>query len=98
MLKLQKMMWMDVVEHFWTVRNDILHHQKKFDEIEEERMAQRILWYVKNKHNIMSVHDQFLARFDETQVNSMKRAQKREWLRHFDVAREAYNKDKTQRS
>ena len=61
-------------------------------------MAEKIRWYVRNKHDILSAHDQFLARFDVTQVHNMKRAQKSEWLRHLDVAQEAYDKDKTQRS
>ena len=42
---------------------------------------------------MLSAHDQFLAHFDVTQVHSMKRAQKRELIRHLGVAQEAYDKE-----
>ena len=61
-------------------------------------MAETIIWYVQNKHDLLSVHDQFLAQFNMTQVRNIKRAQKSEWIRHLDVAQEANTKEQTQRS
>jgi len=61
-------------------------------------MAEKIIWYVQNKHNLLSVHDQLLAQFNVTQVHNTKRAQKSEWIRHLDVAQEDNTKDQTQRS
>ena len=50
--------------------------RKKNDKLEEERMAEKIIGYVRNKHDLLSAHDQVLAYFDVTQVHIMKRAQK----------------------
>ena len=87
------------MEPLWAIRNDNLRLQKNhFDSIEEEIMAERLIWYVRNKHNKLSSQYRFLAQFDVTTKYRMSRAQKREWVRHSDVAREACTHELNQRA
>ena len=72
MVTLQQMMWETIVEPLWAIQNDNLHRQKShFDSVEEENMAELLVWYVQNKHNILSSQDRFLAQFDVTTICRM---------------------------
>lgn len=96
---LQRMVWDSIVDPLWKVQNDILHRlQNNFDAVEEERMAERLVWYSLHKHDVLDPYDHFLARYDVSQIHTMSRATKRGWLRHLDAAREAFNKQQTQRA
>jgi hypothetical protein len=90
---LQKMVWNLIVGPLWLQRNDILHRQKNnFDAVEEEWMAERLVWYSLHKYDILDGYDQFLARFDAAQISAMSRVAKQEWIKHLDVARAAYQR------
>ena len=96
---LQRMVRDSIINPLWKVRNDILHRMKNnFDAVEEERMAERLVWYSMHKHEVLDSYDHFLARYDVSQIHSMTRATKREWLRHLDAAREAFEKQRAQRA
>ena len=96
---LQRMVWDSIVEPLWKVRNDILHRQKNnFDSVEEERMAERLIWYSMHKHEVLDAYDHFLARFEASQIHAMTRTAKREWLRHLDVARAAHAMQRLQKA
>ena len=99
MATLQRMMWERIVEPLWVIQNCNLHQQKNhFDLVEEENMAEQPIWYVRNKQNILSSQDRFLAQFDVTTIHRIPRAQKREWAQHLDIAREAYLQELNQRA
>ena len=49
-----------------------------------------------DKHEVLDSYDLFLARYDVSTIHSMTRAAKREWLRHLDAAREAFEKQRIQ--
>ena len=96
---LQRMVWDSIVDPLWKVRNDILHRMKNnFDAAEEERMAEKLVWYSMHKYDLLDSYDHFLASYDVSQIHTMTRVVKREWLRHLDAAREAYEKHRAQRA
>lgn len=99
MTALQRFVWNGIVAPLWTVRNEILHRKKNhFDAVEEERMAERIIWYGQNKHHVLDANDHFLARFDLTSLRGMARAAKREWVRHLDAAKAAFEIERSHRA
>ena len=92
---LQRLIWDTIVDPMWAARNDILHRQKNhFDAIDEERMAERMQWYMRHKETVLSSYDQSLARFDEGTIHRLTRGTKREWLRQLDNARAAYVRER----
>ena len=99
MTALQRFVWNGIVAPLWTVRNDILHRKKNhFDAVDEERMAERIIWYGQNKHHVLDAYDHFLARFDLTSLRGMTRAAKREWVCHLDTAKTAFKIERSHRT
>ena len=96
---LQLMLWDVVVQPLWHTRNHILHRtQNKHHAVESERLGERIKWYVKHKHRLLSVYDRYLARFDISTIHRMDRHTRAAWVRHLDVAREAYNNELRQKA
>ncbi len=92
---LQRLIWSDFVTPIWTERNDILHRRANtYKTADDERMAERIIWYVDHKSQLLSHHDQFLARHDTTTISSMPRRVKREWIRVLEKARACWMKEK----
>ena len=61
-------------------------------------MSEKYIWYASNKQNFLTAHNQFLARFDVTQIHSKKREPKHERIRQMYVAMKVYNKDRAQQS
>ena len=88
-------MWKVVVDPIcWKVRNDILHRQQnEFDDVEEEVTAEKILWFVQHRDELLSYHDQFLADFDIAELHWIPRKQKRAWLKHLEIARQAHERE-----
>ena len=94
---LQRLMWDDVVSPLWSVRNDIMHRKEnKHQEQEDRSLTEKISWYVKHRHDILSVHDQQLAEVDLSTLHRMTRQTKRAWARHLEVARNAFTKEAEQ--
>ena len=98
MVSLQRLIWAKWVEPIWKTRNDILHGGKINANTEEnEWLAEQILWYMNHKEEVLTHHDQFLARFDMMTVHKLQRKTKREWVRQLDVARLAYERERLQK-
>ena len=98
MATLQRLIWAEWVEPIWKTRNDILHGgTNQTNREENDRLAERMLWYMNHKEEVLTHHDQFLARFDMITVNKLRRKTKREWVRQLDVARLAYEREKHQK-
>jgi len=83
-------LWDDIVLPLWYVRNDILHrHKNRVQEADDNALNDSLAWYLRHKHEIMSIHDQHLARFDFSDIPRMSRRVKRAWKYHLDKARKA---------
>ena len=82
MATLQMMMWETVVDPYglWVIRNDNLYQRNNgFNSVdEEENMVEQLVWYVQNKHTILSSHIRILAQIDVTLIHQMLRAHKQE--------------------
>ena len=93
-----RLLWEDVLTPLWHTRNDILHrNNNKFKEVEGTRLAERIQWYIEHKEEVLSVHDLHLARHDIATIHRMSCETRRQWVRHLDIARAAYENELTQR-
>lgn len=94
-----RLMWEEVLTPLWNTRNDILHRQNNaFREVEGDRLAERIQWYFEHKQELLSVHDHHLARFDVATIHRMNCETRRQWVRHLDIARAAYENELAQRA
>ena len=97
MNRLQQMIWDDVFAPIWTQRNNILHGEaNKYNTAEDEELTSKIIWYVQHKDRLLAGHDRFLARQDLTTLHRMRRETKREWIKHLETAKEAYEIERTQ--
>lgn len=57
-------------------------------------LGDRLIWYTQHKDEL-SRRDQFLASHTLAQIEAMTTSQRREWVRHLDVARAAWTKERT---
>ena len=96
MTRLQRLIWMDFFEPLWKNRNDLLHQTANpYTQEDDTKLSSIITEYCKNRHTLLSHEDTHLAdNIDITNLDSMPTEQKREWVRHFDTAKELYNKEK----
>ena len=87
---------MDFFEPLWKNRNDLLHQTVNlYTQKDDIKLSSIISEYCKNRHTLLSHEDTHLAdNIDITNLDSMPTEQKREWVRHFDTAKELYNKEK----
>lgn len=93
-----RLLWEDVLTPLWHTRNEILHrNNNKFKEVEGTRLAERIQWYIEHKEEVLSVHDHHLARHDIATIHRMSCETRRQWVRHLDIAREAYENELKQK-
>jgi hypothetical protein len=96
MVLLIRTLWEEVVMKMWTTRNHILHNNPNFTtELTHSQLGDRLLWYLQHKDQL-SRQDQFLARYSATNIESMTTEIQREWVRHLDVARDAWTKEQQQ--
>jgi hypothetical protein len=73
----------------------ILHRNANYvSENTQAQLGDRLIWYTQHKDKL-SRRDQFLARHTLSQIETMTTSQRREWVRHLDVARAAWAKKKT---
>ena len=59
-------------------------------------MAEKLLWYIRHRGDVLSVYDQPLAEFDIASIHRMRPFQRKEWVRHLDEAKSAYDKERFQ--
>jgi hypothetical protein len=91
---LVRIIWDQLVETLWKTRNDILHRNANYvSENTHAQLGDRLIWYTEHKDEL-SRRDQFLARHTLSQIEAMTTSQRREWVRHLDVARAAWAKEK----
>ena len=80
MYTLLTIVWDDVVQPLWKVRNDILA-------IENEKLVEKILWYMKHKHHVLSAYDRKLEQLNVPMLHHIPRHQKWKWVvQRMDIA------------
>lgn len=95
MAKLIRIIWDKVIKPLWATRNDILHRSANYvTESIHTELGDRLIWYTQHKDEL-SRRDQFLASHTLAQIEAMTTSQRREWVRHLDVARAAWTKERT---
>lgn len=96
MATLVQYLWNDVIGPLWTARNDILHRAANYTTtLEHDQLGQRLQWYHENR-SVLDRRDHFLARFGAQDIPGMLMAVRREWIRHLDSARAAYEIETSQ--
>ncbi len=95
MNKLQRLIWMKFFEPLWKNRNELLHRTINFfTQADDNKLPESIKWYCKNCHLILAHHNTHLAgNIDLSSLQSMPLKQKQEWVRHFEVAKEAHGRE-----
>jgi hypothetical protein len=96
MVRLQRLIWMDFFEPLWRNRNDLLHHTVNlYTQDDDGKLTDIITHFCKSRHTLLSHHDVHLAdNIDLSALHTMPTDQKREWVRHFEVAKEAYDNER----
>lgn len=86
-------LWDDLITPLWRTRNDILHHSTNFvSDTTYAQLGDRLLWYIQNK-SALARQDQYLTQFSASQIDAMGIHQRREWVKHLDIARDAWTKE-----
>jgi hypothetical protein len=71
------MLWNAVMEPVWRQRCEPQHGKENRAESEENvKVAERIPWYVTNRHNVLSAYNSRLARFYILTIHRMSRDRK----------------------
>ena len=98
MTHLQKILWPSVIVPLWNKRCKIQHgRDNRAEEANNLRVGDYIQWYVANRHNVLLAYDSKLATFDITTIHRISRDQQRQWVKHLDVAQDAYALELKQR-
>ena len=85
--------WDEVIQPLWSVRNNILHNNPNFTtELTHTQLGDRMLWYLQHK-DYLARQDRFLARYSASCIDKMSTAIRREWIRHLDIARDAWSRE-----
>ena len=71
--------------------------QNRNREKEDSSLAEKIQWYVAHRHEVLSFHDTFLAEIDVSTLHRLRPETKREWVRHLEKARAAYDNELKQK-
>ena len=99
MVALQRLIWSDIFEPAWKSRNELAHAKlSKSQAVADEALGERIYWYTQHKHEVLPIHNHFLAKHDWHSIQAMSGRQRRAWIYHLDVAREAYANERKQRA
>ena len=90
-------LWFDVTDALRRVQNNIVHQSQNLIELAQEGMLDNQLrWYLSNYRTVLSRHDYKLAtRFTVEGLVAMPLRMKRQWIHHLEVARKAFDLEKT---
>ena len=94
LVRVIRIIWDRFIDPLWTTRNNILHrHDNYVSETLHAELGDRLQWYTQNKTEL-SRQDQHLADFTSAQIEAMSMRQRREWVRHLDIAKDAWAKER----
>jgi hypothetical protein len=96
MVKLQRLIWLELFGPLWKNRNDLLHNTANlYTQKDGSKLAKRITWYCKNRHQLLNNHGTHLADITNLlTLHTMPTDQKREWVRHFEIEKDTYDKER----
>ena len=90
-------LWHEVVTPIWKARNDLLHClQNLTTSAVETKLDERLRWFLDNKHTALSRTDLFLTRYSRDDLPSLSLNAKKEWVRHLELARAAWDIERRQ--
>ncbi len=95
MVKLQMADLVEIFDPLWKNRNDLLHNTANLYAQEgNTKLAKRITWYCKNWHQLLEHHETHLTdNIDLSTLHTMPTNQKQEWVCHFEIVKDAYDKE-----
>ena len=84
-----------IFDPLWKNRNDLHHNTANlYTQEGDNKLAKRIMWYCKNWHQLLKHQDTHLANnINLLTLQTMPTNQKREWVLHFEIAKDAYDKE-----
>ena len=69
------------MDPLWQQHNEMKHWKDNgYNAAEDERLSEKIVWYVEHRHEMVDHHDQFLIEIDLTRLSVMRRATERKWI------------------
>ncbi len=80
MVKLQRLIWLELFGPLWKNRNDLLHNTANlYTQKDGSKLTKRITWYCKNQHQLLNNHGTHLAdNINLLTLHTMPTDQKRE--------------------
>jgi hypothetical protein len=88
--------WTEVTDTIWRTRNDIVHHGTNLNRLQDEsRIDRSLIWFQRNKREALARTDYGLTTYDIDALHILTLASKRERLRQLQVAKAAFDIEKT---
>jgi len=89
-------MWIQVTDTHWRVRNDIVHNTQNLNDLAQEGLVDdQLRWYLSNYRTALSRHDyKLMGRITMESLELTPLRTKRQWIRHLDTARKAFDAEK----
>ena len=88
--------WTDITGSIWKARNDLVHHGNNLTKLaDESRIDERLIWYHTNKQEVLARVDYGLTAYDIDTLHTMTLTSKRERVRQLDVAKSAFDIEKS---
>jgi hypothetical protein len=96
--RLHVILYEQLFQRRWDTRNYILKKTpNQYNKAECATLADRLIWYRENRHNLLSESDRHLTNIDEEAIQQMGRKTKRKWIRHLDRLHTIHVKENTKR-
>lgn len=95
--RLHVILYEQLFQRLWDTRNYILKKTPNQYNKAECALADRLIWYRENRHNLLSESDRHLANIDEEAIQQMGCETKCKWIRHLDHLHTIHVKENTKR-
>jgi hypothetical protein len=70
--RLHRILWEQLFQRIWDTQNYILKKTPhRYNTTEEATLEQKLNWYRKNRHTVLSLHDRHLANIDSDKIKKM---------------------------
>ena len=93
--QLQQLVWFDIVQPQWYIRNSIAHGPKSnLSMATSSRLTTLLLWYNEHRQEILPAYLQPIAERSIDNIHKMSSKAKKEWIYHLETASAAWRKTK----